>query len=86
MQPATPTRQELQNLWGDRVKEARRHYQEAKQRFRIVLAESKDMPSLDGSFAVRQAREKEALALRAYRRVLAIFNDLIFYGKRPPKS
>ena len=86
MQSPSPTRSQLENVWRDRVKEAKRHYREAKQGCRTALAESQDMPSQDGYFAVRQAQRTETLALREYGRVLRIFNDLTFYGKRPAES
>ena len=45
--------------------------------------ESSDLPSADGSFAYRKALRAENHALTEYKRILAIYTDLVLHGKIP---
>jgi hypothetical protein len=85
-QMGTPStsRSELEDLWRERTQIALSRYQIAKDECRKAIAEQADAMSPDGSFAHRKALRAENAALAEYRRLLAIFNDLVTNGTMPP--
>ena len=81
-------RRALEDLWKERLGIARTRYQLATKESGLLLDEQKSglVPEPDGSFAYRQALEKEKSALAEYRRVLEIFADLTMHGKLPEED
>jgi hypothetical protein len=79
------SRQELEELWRERVYAARLTYGQASVRLRDALGDQAawPLPAPDGSVSLRQALLEEAAARTEYTRVLKIFNDLIVYGTIP---
>ena len=78
----------LEDLWKERLRIVRTRYQLAVKESRLLLDEQMSglTPEPDGSFAYRQALEKERTALAEYRRVLEIFADLTVHGKLPEED
>ena len=80
-----PKREELEQLWRSRVKDAQLRLDFA----RNYLAEVQrdfppgDVPSPDGSFALQKALRAENFALAEYHRVLRMFTDLVLHGTIP---
>ena len=81
-------RRALEDLWKERLGIARTRYQLAIRQSSLLVDEQKSglTPEPDGSFAYRQALEKERTALAEYRRVLEIFADLTMHGKLPEED
>lgn len=79
------SRQELEDIWSERVNVARRLYKIAKLEASqaAVRIRNGDLPLADGHFAFRKALRQEADALIEYQRVLKIFNALVLDGTRP---
>ena len=86
MADPTPNRQQLENLWHERLHAAKLRLDFARQYRCEVQADRKggDIPSSDGHYAFQRALRAENLALDEYRRVLCIFSDLVLRGKMPP--
>ena len=78
------SRQELEDIWRERLSEALRRYQVARLQTTTALVRSRDIPQPDGNFAFRKAQWVETMALAEYKRILGIFNDLVIDGKVPP--
>jgi len=83
-----PDRRALEDHWRKRLTDA-----ELRLNFtRTYLKEvQQDYPpgeiqNADGHYAYRDALSAETEALREYRRVLQIFNDLIVHGKIPKEG
>ena len=81
-------RRALEDTWKERLRIVRTRYQLAIKESRLLLDEQMSglVPEPDGSFAYRQALEKENRALAEYRRVLEIFADLTMHGKLPEED
>ena len=81
-------RRALEDTWKERLGIVRTRYQLATKESGLLLDEQKSglMPEPDGSFAYRQALEKEKRALAEYRRVLEIFADLTMHDKLPQED
>ena len=83
------SKQDLENIWRERVRQARARYEEAHAGFRAVWDEHfHERMTADPSFAIEQAHKAETAALRDYMKVLKIFMDLVLHGKVPrePKT
>jgi hypothetical protein len=78
----SPIRQELEELWRCKVKQAQQHYKDASARWREAIEAR--LPSTDGNSAVRRAAQAQAVARRVYKRILEVFLDLVVKGKVPP--
>lgn len=76
-----PTRQELEELWCLKVKQAQQHYKDASAKWREAI--EAQLPSPDGNFAARRAAQAQAVAHREFKRILAVFRDLVVKGKVP---
>ena len=83
MSSVLPSRQELENVWRERLSEALRRYQVAKLETSTTLVHSRDYQQADGQFAIHKAQRAETMALAEYKRILKIFNDLVLDGKVP---
>jgi len=85
VEPARPSRQELEDLWRERLNEALRRYRVAKLETSTALIQTRngEMPSPDGNFAFRKAQGVENIALVECKRLLIIFNRLVIDGKIP---
>ena len=80
----TNSRQELEDLWRDRLDEAHRRYEIAKLAGNVSVEDTgDDIPQADGQFALSTALRGESFALKEYLRVLKIFNALVIEGKIP---
>jgi hypothetical protein len=78
------SRQELEDIWRERVREARIKYEQASKAFRATWGEQFERElTTDPTFAIEQARNREVAALKEYMRVLKVFTDLVVHGKRP---
>ena len=79
------TRGSLEDAWSMRLRIALTCYRLAANETRLMQAQRENglMAEPDGSFAYRQALEKEKEALAEYRRILQIFSDLMLYHKIP---
>jgi hypothetical protein len=74
------SKKELQNIWRERVREARLKYEEASDAFKATWGEHFESRfTADPSLAIQKARELEAQALSEYMRVLKIYSDLILH-------
>jgi hypothetical protein len=78
-------RQQLEDLWREKVKASLARYWNARAECQNAVQEQKDQltPSPDGAFAVSLALKKESEALAQYKRVMRIFTDLVVHGKIP---
>jgi hypothetical protein len=78
---------ELEDVWRERLREARLKYQEASKAFRATWGEHFEKGlTADPTLAIEQARNVETAALSEYMRVLRVFTDLIVHGKLPPED
>ena len=83
---APPDRSLLEELWQQRLKDARLRLAFSRQYLKEVR---RDFPSsgrihgADGAFAYKHALDAEVSAMANYRRVLRIFTDLVMHGKIP---
>ena len=75
------------DLWRERLRTARRRYQETAKEFAATWGEHFQMHLIpDSSHAIRQARRVESKALEEYVRVLKIFTNLFVRGEIPPNE
>lgn len=81
-------RQELENLWRTRLRDAALRLEFARNFLKEVQQDfpSCDLPSADGRFAFQQALRAENNALAEYNRLLRIFTDLIVDGTIPDEN
>lgn len=85
MGSAPQSRLELEDLWRNRVHEARVRYLKAREDLlRVRLNYAHGVPSRDGQYAVVKAQRIEIWALEAYSRAMKILHDLQVDGKLPP--
>jgi hypothetical protein len=81
---SSPSRQELEEIWRQRVREARLRYEEACAAFRSTWGEHFETGlSADPTHAIQEARKVESQALAEYVRVLKIFTELVLRGEAP---
>jgi hypothetical protein len=82
------TRQELENLWGKRLEDAKVRLDLASKYVKGVERDLKSgiVPSPDGHQAYQNALRAEALAVKHYRRVLNTLGDLVLHGKIPDEQ
>jgi hypothetical protein len=75
---------ELEHL-RNQVKEARSVYFQSFGQHKRMMEElgHSEIPFQDGSFAIAKARRAEATALSEYRRVLALYKNVLM-GEKPP--
>jgi hypothetical protein len=79
------SKQKLENIWRERVREARLNYEKASKDFRATWgAHFESKLETDPTFAIQHARKVESKALEEYVRALKIFTDLILHNKIPP--
>ena len=81
-------RQQLEEEWRGRVRDARLRLQLAQNYVREVRADrvaGAVLPA-DGDYAWQRALHAESLALQHYRDVLKIFTDLVVSGKIPEQA
>ena len=75
---------ELENIWRERVRQARLRYEQESKAFRETWGEHfQNLLGLEGSLAIQQALKRESAALKEYVRVLSAFADLVLTGKAP---
>lgn len=75
------------DLWRERLRDARRRYQETAKEFAATWGGHFQMHLIpDSSHAFRQARRVESQALKEYVRVLKIFTSLAVRGEDPPNE
>ena len=80
------TKQELENIWRERVRNARLRYEETGKASDAIWEEHFGMtPTPDSSNAI-QARRIESQAFREYMRVQGIFTSLVLKGEVPPNE
>jgi hypothetical protein len=80
------SRRDLEALWKERTRDARRLYRIAQAECERVRQEQHggSAPSQDAHRAISIALQIENAALAEYSRVLKIFTDLTVSGKMPP--
>ncbi len=69
-----------ETLWRKRLEAARNRYQSDAEAAKVAIKRSVRDPTDDFEEAVAS----QVASLREYMRVLAIFTNLVFYGKQPP--
>ena len=81
-------RQDLENLWRARLKEAELRLRLARTYVREIQADQSlaCLRSPDGTFAYQRALRLEVLAVAHYRRVLQIFSDLVVHNQIPDEN
>jgi hypothetical protein len=78
------SKKELEDIWRERVREARLKYEDASDAFRATWSEHfESRLTADSTLARQQARDVETAALCEYVRVLRIYTDLTVHGKLP---
>ena len=82
----TARRQDLEALWGARLKDAEENVRSARAACKEGLAMQAHIPFPDGSSAYRRALRDEVLTIREYMRVLRIFTSLKIDGIMPPED
>jgi hypothetical protein len=81
------SKRELEDVWRERLREARRKYEEAANAFKATWGEHfESRLTVDPTHAIEQARNVESRALSQYMRVLKVFTDLVVHGKLPPED
>src|SRR5215475_4826469 len=81
------SKQELEDFWRQRLREARLKYEEASKAFKATWGEHFETRlTADPTHAIQQARKAESRALSQYMRVLQVFTDLVVDGKLPPED
>ena len=78
-----PERHALENLWRDRMQNARLQLDSAHTRLSALQRATSGTPSLDGNFTYQQAIRAMNLALEEYCRVLQLFTELVVEGTTP---
>lgn len=85
MSEIPPSREALEQLWRNRLNDARLRLDFARTYLREVQRDFKtgDIPSADGDFAYKKALRAENAALAEYHRILVILTELSVNGKLP---
>jgi hypothetical protein len=85
--PIDPNKREMEDIWRERVREARDRYTQAAELFRATWDKHFDTQmNRDGVPAIQRAREAESRALAEYVRVMKIFANLVISGQIPPEE
>ena len=79
-------RRALGAIWRERLENARTRYEAATATVQGVREFHPQVPSPDGSFTLDHALRAEHHALAEFKRVLAVFNDLVVNGKIPEED
>jgi hypothetical protein len=83
-------REALEQLWRNRLKDAKLRLDFARSYLKEVRRDFHDrefpVPSPDGNFAYRKALRAENAALAEYRRILAVVADLFTTGEAPAQQ
>ena len=82
LQPSVERRQ-LEDLWREKVEEARRRYIAALELCRKLLEGMPDGTPPDPNGATARARQVQAETLAEYTRVLRVFTELTVHGQTP---
>lgn len=79
------TRQELESLWRNRVRDARIRLDFSRSYLDEVRQDRRSgaIPEADGDYAYRRALRADRDALAEFRRVLRIFTELVVHGEVP---
>jgi hypothetical protein len=78
---------ELENVWRERLREARLKYEKAFDAFRATWGEHfEGRLTANPTLAIERARAVEPQALCEYVRVLRIYSDLTVHGKLPSEG
>ena len=82
------TRQELESLWRDRVRDAKIRLDLARSYLEEVRQDrgSGAIPAADGDDAYRRALQADREALTELARVLRIFTELLVHGEIPDEA
>ena len=88
MAEAPLNRQQLEDLWRQRVQDARLRLQFARTYVKEVQRDLEQgaVASADGHFAFQRAIRAEYIALSEYNRVLRVYTDLLVAGKIPDEE
>ena len=79
----TGKRQELENLWRDRLNTAKEQYHRARAEAEAALASCGCDATSAQIEALRQSQARESFALEDYLQILRILHELILTRKRP---
>jgi len=79
-------RRALGVIWRERLENARVRYEAAKAAVQDARELQSQISSPDGSFTLDHALRAEHHALAEFKRVLAVFNDLVVNGKIPDED
>ena len=78
------SKQELQDIWRERVRATRLNYEAASNAFNATWSEHfEERLSSDPTLALQRTRKAESEALAEYMRVLQVYVDLVLHGKIP---
>ena len=88
MSSSKPNRRDLEELWLNRLSDAKLRLEFARNYVIEVKQDflSPDIPGADGHFAFRQALRAESAAFSEYNLVLRIFSDLALRGIVPDEA
>lgn len=73
---ATPERQRMEEIWLERLRDAKLRLDFARNYFKEVQGDFSLLPPSDGQYALKRALRAENVALAEYHRVLRIYADL----------
>jgi len=76
-------RRALGAIWRERLENARVRHEAAKAALQVARERHSQLTSPDDSFALDHALRAEHHALAEFKRVLAVFNDLVVNGRIP---
>ena len=79
-------REELELIWQKRVRETWQTYLEEVRATKLVIKESMHVRPPDDTEMVRQAHEREMLALDEYVRAMKIYTVLFIEGRIPEEQ
>ena len=88
MSTPIPNRQELEQRWLKRMREAELRLGNAREFVKEIQRDFPrgEIPSPDGNFAFYKAIRAESAALRDYFHVLEVFTALVLHGKTPDEQ
>ncbi len=82
----TSEREELCDLWRDKLSAALESYRRARDFRQAIQDEMPHLPQSDGGLAFRQAVHAEMVAQINHRETLRVFTDLAVHGIRPEEN
>lgn len=85
MQAPSPERQRIEELWLERLRDAKLRVDFARNYAKEVHRDYPSLPATDGQYALQRALRAENIALQEYNRVLRIYTDLV-KGIRVPSD